>query len=301
MKFFFVRLTVVLGLLILIATVCPSLSGQSPRPDYTFHLTLRSPATLTDHWQLSGTPADIVNMNRPGPIIVNGDLLGQLGAVVNWTPALNQLTLGLNFRNVGNADATSSTLVIDMISPAWDPTLSISGGFVLGTSTVPSNGSLFDEHFPAGPIPRSSVTTVSVGIGIGNPGALPAPRYDIYYHIETGSGSSIVRHGLPFEGTLPHTMAKLVPPPLGNRYLALDIISQLIQPVRWGNRFQSKYNLHPAIYQFIGAAQAMDVQTVDSYVASIQLAAARGMVPAVQMNVGTVTDKGNWTYQEIWG
>jgi len=153
---------------------------------------------------------------------------------------------------------------------------------------------------PCCPIPRADVTSVALGVGIGNPGAIPASRYDIYYHIETGSGTSIVRHGLPFEGTLPPTMAKIVPPPSGTRYLALDVISPNI-PItpRWADRFQSKYNLHPAIYQFIGAGQAMDVQTVSSYIASIQLAAARGMVPAVQMNVGTVTDNGNWTYQEI--
>ncbi len=278
--------------------------GAGPPPaaaapaDYTFHFTLLPPTSPLGRWSVEGLPATPVP--RTGATILNGDAAGVVAKVKKWVPALNHLTLRLPFRNVGTTNAAAATLVVDMISPAWDATLAPSGGYVVGSQTTPSNASMFGERIAVGAIPTTGVTWVPLTLGVGSPGAPLQDRYDVYVHVETTAGGVVTRHGLPYEGQLAHTMAKVVAPPPGGRYLALDTISPS-DPThpRWADRFEAKYNLHPAIYQFIGAAQSLDVQSIASYVTSIKQAAARGMVPAVQLNVGTVGDQGNWSYQEI--
>src|SRR5262249_2660691 len=152
---------VAVALLAPLAALRPA-ATQATRPDYTFHITLTPPATPLQSWTVSGTPATPIT--RSGAEIVDGDATGPLptpppgtpATVAAWTPAQTHLDLTLYFRNVGTANATASTLVVDMISPAWDMTLSPSGGFVRGTATYTSAGNQFGEHIAAGAMPAGA-------------------------------------------------------------------------------------------------------------------------------------------------
>ncbi len=277
--------------------------ARASAPDYTFHVSL-TPPVGAGTWGVTAAPATPVSRGG-APEIVNATTSGTVATVTSWNSFAKELSLSLKFRNLGAA-APAATLVVDFVSPSKDAS-NPNGGQVKGTAQVPSNGAMFAERFPLGAVGAGATLSAPVTLKLFT-GAFQGlrPRYDLYYHVETGTGASTVRHGLPFEGTLAPSNGKLIAPANGGRYLVVDTIDASRPENRWADRFSSKFNIHPPVLEFLGSTRSLDNQpitstdpTIPNYSDSITTAAQRGMVPAILIGIGGPGDPGNWTYQQI--
>jgi hypothetical protein len=271
-------------------------------PDPTFHLSLRPSSTgIFDTmyptglaaWTLTAAPAS------PAPDVVNSNAAGDVAAVTAWDPATKAMALQLFFTNKTATPMAGTTAVIDMISPAWDGTYSLNG-----VQVAAGHGARFADRIAVGAIAPGASASASVPLLIGLPGTVVPPRVDVYYHLESGSAGSTTRYGFPATGgPLPKAMAKIVPPPLGTRYLGVATVDNYWGSDEYLDRFTAKYGFHPAIYNRQDLRALPDTPPAQ-FAAWARVAAQRGTVAgfvvglhAYKVNSGQST--GDWSYQTV--